>query len=91
MPAQDAANAQAAIRSASTSGAQSDPRSDMYLSYAKQSASRATKLSKQDEHESAKLLYDDAAADAELSYQLNMLRQAEAQCQMAKRRLEGAQ
>ena len=89
MPPQDAARAQAAIRSASAAGAQSDPHAAMYLQFAKQSETKAKKLAQRGEHDSAKLLMNDAKADAELSLALTKQHQAAAKCDQAKRRLQG--
>jgi hypothetical protein len=91
MPAQDAARAQSSISAANAAGAQQDPRAALYLNYAKQSSANASKLTKKDEHESAKLLNNDAQADAQLATALTKQRQAEAQRQQARARLEGAQ
>jgi S-formylglutathione hydrolase FrmB len=91
MPPQDAARAQASIRAANMAGAQRDPQASAHLTFAKQSASNAQKAAQRGEDESAKLLLNDAKADADLALALTKQQQAAAQCEQAKRRLEGAQ
>jgi hypothetical protein len=91
VPAQQMAQAEAAIRASTEVGAESNPQASLHLKLAKDRYAQAQALSKDGDQDAAKLALEKAEADAELALALTRKEQAVASAEAAKSKLQPTQ
>jgi|SRR3954453_14734044 hypothetical protein len=88
VPTQELARSEASIRAASQAGAANHAGAAARLNVAKETTARAQKLASKGDTKAAKVLLDDAQADADLALALTHANDAEMRTEQARRRLQ---
>jgi hypothetical protein len=91
VPSQELAQSEASIRAATEAGAENYPAAAQRLKVANDTVQRAEKAARNGDVEAAKVLLQDAQADADLSLALTRSKDAEDRANQAEHRLQNLQ